>query len=137
MGVPFRLTPTMVSRKLLVLRFIYDYWAENGGSPSFGEIAAALDTNTSRVADAVHSLAAEQRIILLPGARGIRLPDVDEAIRRLRAAGYVVNEDARFAHPQTAAVRVMNTGLPLIPALDHIPAPGGGMADDDRSGQQG
>ena len=59
-----RLTPTMASRKNQVLSFICSYHAAHGEGPSISEIAEAVNCARSRA---------------------------QEAIRKLEAAGYIVN----------------------------------------------
>lgn len=90
-----KLTAEMASFRLLVLAFVRDYWDSVGASPSYGEIAAGLDSNRDRVRKAVKSLARDGLVLRTPGPRGIKLPSVrEEALRQLREMGFTVNEDA-------------------------------------------
>lgn len=108
-----RLTPAMASLRLLVLRFIREYLSDWGASPSYGEIAAALDTNRTRVRKAVKSLAEEGLLLRTPGPRGLALPDnLAEAVRLLKALGYAVD---------TAAFRVTHSPLQDETVLDYDP----------------
>lgn len=89
---PVRLSATMASQRLLVLNFVRDYIGRWGGSPSLGEIGRALDIDRSRVQRAIRSLAADGLILRTPGTRGLAMPDAEaEALRQLRALGWVVN----------------------------------------------
>jgi biotin operon repressor len=131
MGVPLRLSPTRASRKLLALEFIKRHFADRGDAPSFGEIAIALNTSRGRVSDIVHRLADEGKLILQPGHRGIRLPDLadqiseSDALRRLRELGYGIVLQAVYEVGT-------KTGLPGVEILDHIPdIETGGGGDDD------
>jgi Mn-dependent DtxR family transcriptional regulator len=56
---PRRLSPEMASFRLLVLACVREYIEANHDSPSYGEIAAALGSNRTRVRKAVKQLAAE------------------------------------------------------------------------------
>jgi len=108
-----RLTPTMASLRLLVLRFVRDYVSAWGASPSYGEIAAALETNRTRVRKAVKSLAGDGLLLRTPGPRGLALPDnLAEAVRLLGALGYAVRPIAYQA--------VTNTPLPDDFVLDYF-----------------
>lgn len=107
-----RLRPDMASFRLLVLAFLRDYIGRYQLSPSQGEIVNALDCSRTRVRNALRSLAKDQLIILGKGQRSISLPSMrDEAIRQLRAEGWVVDEDLRFAGP--------NSPLPAEPELTY------------------
>lgn len=88
-----RLTPTMVSRREQLLAFIRAYYAAHGVGPTITEMANALSCARSRVQDAVRKLEREQRVHRVPGkARGITpISGHEEAIRQLKAIGYVVN----------------------------------------------
>lgn len=104
-----KLTPTMASFRLLVLAFIRDYIALMGQSPSYGEIAAKLESNRTRVRKAVKSLVADGLLLRTPGPRGLALPSMrEEAVRQLRALGWHVDEDALLAHSPV-------TNPPLLP----------------------
>jgi hypothetical protein len=88
---PTKLTPSMASLRLLVLRFVRSYLSHWGASPSYGEIAAGLDTNRTRVKKAVRSLTADGMLLRRPGPRGLAIPDdVTDAVRLLKAHGYKV-----------------------------------------------
>lgn len=105
----------MASFRLLVLRFVRQYIADYGLSPSQGEIARALDATRTRVRDALKSLSADGLLLRTPGERGLRLPDEREAaLQTLRALGYRVEGDAVTG----AVVRPVST-LPGGPELDY------------------
>lgn len=117
------LSPVMASKALQALSFIERYYAVHGIGPSLSEIAATLNSNRSRAQDIVRRLAREGRIHHVPGQpRGIRPVTADEeALRRLRAAGYIVT----------------NAGLPLVAVLDHVPRPSGDPGTLGDLGQHG
>ncbi len=107
--VPVKLTAEMASFRLLVLAFIRDYWCSVGASPSYGEIAAGLDSNRDRVRKAVKSLHRDGLVLRTPGPRGIKLPSVlEESVRQLRELGWRVDEDLQEA-------RAPVTNPPLLP----------------------
>ncbi len=115
-----KLVPEIVSFRLLVLRFVQDYWAAMGASPSYGEIAAKLSSNRSRVCRAIKRLAADRLLIIIPGPRGLRLPEArDAALRELRALGWSVDEDIKLARAPASKLTLLTT-----PALDYKPEPG-------------
>ena len=117
-----RLKPEMASQRLLVLQFVRRYIADWGYSPSQGEIAAGLDIHRSRVRRAIRSLVRDGLLIRNAGSRGLALPDAAaEAIRQLRALGWVVN-------PTEESV-IKATLLPPA-ALDYPGSAGDGEADD-------
>lgn len=125
----------MTARKHLVLAFIKRYFATHGESPTLGEIAEGANTNRTRVHAAVRRLELEEKVGRIPGkARGLTLPDSAErisladALLRLRAAGYIVDEDV-FRVDSI----VTNTMLPPLPMLDHIAGTGTG---GDRHGNE-
>ena len=108
-----RLKPEMASRRLLVLAFVREYFARWGSSPSYGEIAAALATNRSRVRDAVRQLVRAGQLLRVPGPRGLILPDIrDQALRQLRELGWHVDDGARTVTHSTLLAR---------PPLDYQP----------------
>ncbi len=89
-----KLRPEMASFRLLVLAFVSEYISRYKVSPSQGEIRHALDTDRSRVRNALRSLEKDGLILRRPGERGLALPSVrDEAIRQLRQLGFTVDED--------------------------------------------
>lgn len=99
-GSPDRLTPTMASFRLLVLAFVREYIGLTGHSPSYGEIAAKLNSNRTRVRKAVKSLSEEGLLLRTPGPRGLTLPSMrQEAIRQLRQLGWQIDEDNLHAEP--------------------------------------
>lgn len=117
MGVEYRLSPTMASRRAQALRFITAYIEANAISPSYDEIKEALDVGKSRARELVAALAAEGRIIRVRGEpRSITLPSIrDAAIRELRAAGYIVDEDIGRVTPprhQSATADAARARLP-------------------------
>lgn len=99
-----RLKPEMASFRLKVLGFVRAYLAEHGGSPSYGEIAAALQSNRQRVKKSVHRLVNAGQLTRRPGHRGLGLPD--------QAGGW--------AGPDAGA-GVTNRPLPVPVDLDYIP----------------
>lgn len=114
MDETLRLQPAMASRKLLVLSFIRSYIARWGGSPSIAEIAEGTGSSRDIVRHSLRILTAEKLILRRKGARGIFLPDrLAEALRELRKAGYIVDDDIVRGLPP-----------PLIPELDFEPASG-------------
>ena len=107
-GGRLRLSPEMASLRLLVLKFVRDYWDQWGDSPSYGEIAAAIGRSRKTVKHCVISLAADGLLIRTPGPRGLSLPDAtQEALQLLRKQGWAV------AGPHS----------PLLPpdTLDYVP----------------
>lgn len=140
-----RLSPTMASRKLQVLAFIRAYHARHGVGPSLSEIAAAVDTNKSRVQDAIRKLEREGRVHREAGkARGVRPAEShEEALRILQAEGWTINPDRlQLLSPLplldldpdgrlviTDPV-VTNSSLPPDPARAH-----GAGQSDERDGQ--
>lgn len=98
------LSPTMVSRRLLVLAFVQEYIGRWGTSPSYGEIARGCQTNTTRVKEALRSLVREGQLLRKPGARGLALPDQrDAAVRMLRELGYLVYDERAVTNPTLLA----------------------------------
>ena len=118
----------MASLRLLVLAFVRRYITEWGASPSYGEIAAALDTSRTNIHWAVRSLASDELILRRPGPRGLALPEMrEEALRVLRGLGWVVMVDeGHVLPPLDRAGAVTNPILPGMPVLDYIPQPDGG-----------
>lgn len=78
-----RLSPEMASFRALVLGFVRSYLTEWGQSPSYGEIAAGLGSNRTRVKRAVVSLERAGLLLRTPGTRGLALPDEIERARQL------------------------------------------------------
>lgn len=110
-----RLRPEMASFRLLALRFVRQYIADYGMSPSQGEIARGLDATRTRVRDALKSLAADGLLLRTPGERGLRLPDEREAaLQTLRALGYRVEGEV----VTDEGARPVST-LPAGPELDY------------------
>ena len=123
MADPPRLSPTMVSRKLLILDFIRRYIAEWRQGPSLGEIAADQGISRPNVLKHVRTLTREGELVRRPGPRGIALPDRQQVAKeQLRADGWIVDDDALRAVP-ASALRVTDWQLHLIPELSHIPSP--------------
>lgn len=136
---PDRLSPDMASFRLLVLGFVRDYIGRLGESPSYGEIAARLNSNRSRVRRAVKSLAADELLLRSPGARGLALPSLrDAAIRQLRDLGFTVDVDFSSIRPPGGPV----TNPPLLPPAEltypkqtkHGDGDGGSGAAGNRTG---
>lgn len=120
--------PEMASLKLLVLKFVTEYIQQWHGSPSLGEIGAALGTNRTRVRRALRTLVAEGQLMRVPGPRGLSLPDDEPvAVRQLRARGWTINPGTRTATPPRssgpASERKSVTNQPLLPPaeLDYVP----------------
>lgn len=133
-GAPARLVPEMSSRRLQVLAFVRDYIARMGGSPSYGEIAAGIGTNRTRVKEAVRSLAREGLLLRRPGARGLALPENQAAaIATLRALGWVVDEAIGCA-VDLRARRVTDPTLLGLPVLGYCRTTAG---DEDGHGSEG
>lgn len=142
MTVNYRLSPTMVSRKLQALRFIKEYFAEFGKSPSLGEIGNALGVSRQRAAELVQQLETDKDIVRKPGGRGILLTEPalmlsrSDALLILQAAGWKVRVDGRHLGLPTDAFGypLTDCGLPLLPELDHIPDVSGENSDDRTDG---
>ncbi|WP_119083094.1 hypothetical protein [Altererythrobacter sp. B11] len=117
----------MASFRLLVLAFVREYFAGHSASPSYGEIAAALDSNRTRVRKAVKSLERDGMILRSAGPRGLKLPSVrDEAVRQLRELGWQVDEDLCQATPA-----VTKGALPPRVVLDYPSARSDGGANGE------
>lgn len=118
-GRPLRQRPEMVSQRLLVLKFVRDYIGQWGYSPSYGEIAAALDTNRTRIKRAIRSLERDQLLLRTPGPRGLALPnDEQAALRQLRSLGWQIDEKGQFVSVGPDGTK--RTLLPP-PELDYRP----------------
>lgn len=94
-----RLSSTMTSRRLQVLAFVRGYIMSRGGSPSVSEIAAGVGCGATRVKQHLRSLIDQGALLRKPGppgtGRNLLLPDQrDEALRVLRALGWIVNPSA-------------------------------------------
>ncbi|WP_066651773.1 MULTISPECIES: Lrp/AsnC family transcriptional regulator [Sphingomonas] len=134
-----RLRADMASRKLIVLGFVTRYLSDHPGSPSYGEIARGCGISRSAAKRIVRRLEIDEKLVRGHGARrGIMLPSTrDAALAQLRAAGYVVDEDARrIAIPGT------KTTLPRVPELSDSARMGrdtggasGGFDDRHQSGR--
>ncbi|WP_328277717.1 LexA family protein [Sphingobium sp.] len=139
-----RLSPTMASRKNQVLAFVRLYWNAHSVGPSISEIARAVGCARSRAQKLVTKLVREGHLHRIDGmTRGVRPASVlEEALRQLREAGYVVNDDV-IAPPAGAmplididdagalVVRGGWTNAPLPPdrARAQRAAPSGGERD--------
>lgn len=87
-GEALRLVPEMASFRALVLDFVRSYLTRWGQSPSYGEIAAGLDSNRTRVKRAIVSLEREGLLLRRKGTRGLALPDeIAKARQLLERAG--------------------------------------------------
>lgn len=83
-----QLSPDMACFRALVLAFVGEYIAQWQISPSYGEIAARLETSRTRVKKAVRSLIDDRLLYRIEGPRGLRLPTQHEdAMRILRERG--------------------------------------------------
>lgn len=130
LNAPFRIAATASSRRLHALSFIKSYWAEHGGSPSFGEIAAALRSDRPTVSRIVQSLDRSGDIIRASGSRrGILLPDkldqvtTADALLILRRRGWSINGEAGSAIVMSSVVSVppvTSPQLELPPELNDI-----------------
>lgn len=130
---PYKLSPDMVSRPLIVLRFIRDYISEWGQSPSRGEIANGCDITRSAARNAIRSLEAKGMIIRTGGERGLRLPSEKEgAVRTLKALGWEVFEGEEAAAPPDQGPI---SPLPGPIVLDYPGSAGSG--DGNAKGEQG
>ena len=132
-GPALRLSPEMASFRLLVLKFVRAYIGEWGCSPSYGEIAAALDSNRTRVRKAVKSLVRGGLLLRQAGERGLALPaEAETAKRVLRALGWRIDERG---HAAAAPV----TKRPLLPppALDYPPIHGEKAQQGEADGHPG
>ena len=119
---PPRLRPDMASLRLLALDFVRRYIGQWGASPSYGEIAAGLDTNRTRIRKAVKSLAADGLLLRTPGARGLALPETREnALHVLRSLGWTVDASARAVAAPGVDPVVTNMPLQAPPLLDYVP----------------
>lgn len=115
-----RLSPAMASFRALVLGFVRGYLTEWGQSPSYGEIAAGLGSNRTRVKRAVVSLEKAGLLLRTPGTRGLALPDeIERARLTLERAGML---------PAPPGPSVTNRTLLPPPALDY-------PARDDQPGE--
>jgi biotin operon repressor len=124
-----RLTPAMASLRLLVLRFVRQYLTSWSASPSYGEIAAALGTNRTRVRKAVKSLSVDGLLLRTPGPRGLILPDdLTEAARLLALHGYRVEPAAHR--------RVTHSPLQDDPVLDYFPGGSAGARGNEGGGSE-
>lgn len=124
MGIEFRLSPAMVSRKLQVLAFAKSYFVAWGRGPSYGEIAGAFDISRSHAKGLVRLLIADGTIAREAGSRrGITFPDlvgrvtVADALLVLRSEGWRVDRDILSADPGQCT----NETLPGRPEIEHIP----------------
>lgn len=129
LGTQRRLTPAMASFRLLVLDFVRTYIAEQGASPSYGEIAAGLDCSRTQVKRAVKSLVRDKLLLQGDRARSLAIPEAkDEAIRALVGLGYRIDENSR-----TIAEPVTDPPLLPPPSLTYDPDIDG---DTERSGDE-
>jgi len=115
-----RLTPTMASFRLLVLDFVRAYLETNGASPSYAEIAAALDCSRTRVKHAIRSLVRVKLLLQGDSPRSLAMPTQhDAAIRALVGLGYRIDETARtIAEPVTDPPLLPTSALTYPPLVD-------------------
>lgn len=119
---PLRLTPLARSRRILALEFIRRYFRQFGCSPSFGEIAAALDIPQPRVGAIVRELVRQGAITHTAGQRrSIVLPmpldnqsDTDVLLEAQRR-GFIVNP---AGDPFTVLGGVSNLSLHNLRAMN-------------------
>lgn len=122
------LRPDMASLRLLVLAFVREYIERFHASPSYGEIAARLNTNRTKIKKAVRSLTADGLLLRVPGPRGLTLPTVrDECVRQLRELGWSVDTGV-----EVASLPVTKRTLFDTPALDYDPQRSGGQANGEQ-----
>jgi SOS-response transcriptional repressor LexA len=122
---PLRLSPEMASFRGLVLQFVASYIKSWGQSPSYGEIAAATNSNRTRVKRAITSLERAGLLLRRKGTRGLSLPDqVEQARRTLERAGMPLPQDNR----------VTKATLLPPPALDYPSAARRSARGQDRDG---
>lgn len=144
----YRPSAIVRSRRVLALDFIRRFFIVHGSSPSFGEIASALDVPRQRAAAIVRHLADGGEIGWTRGlARSITLPRrlasfaTDELLLELQDRGYfaelrpVVEPIATLA--VTALVQgVSNQELHLIDQIDHLDISTAGDGDDGDGGSR-
>lgn len=125
-----RLSPEMGSRKLQVLEFVRGFYLMRGTGPSISEVARAVDCARSRAQKLVTKLVHEGHLHRIDGmTRGVRpATALEDALRELRAAGYIVNEDvlaidlpAQLLDVDDSGALIVRHGwtnapLPLLPA---------------------
>lgn len=127
-----------------MLAFVRLYWSAHSVGPSISEIARAVDCARSRAQKLVTKLVSEGHLHRIDGiARGVRPASVlEDALRQLREAGYIVNDDV-IAPPMDAMPLIdlneagalvvrggwTNAPLPLDPARAQRAAPSGGERD--------
>lgn len=117
----YRLTPTMRSRKLQVVRFVEDYVARWGQWPSYREIGEAMGIERLTARDAVKRAVRDGLLQRAPGSRrgqpiAARLIDPTPAVllHDLGSAGVIVMETTeRGGEPTFCA-------LPVSPPFRHI-----------------
>lgn len=127
-----RLSPAMVSFRLLVVGAVREYIAEHGASPSYAEIAAKVGSSRDRAKKAIVSAARAGLLVKVPGPRGLSLPSAhEEALRQLKGMGYIIDDSSKVVRVPGAE----GADLPLLPPaeLDYIPPSTG---RDMRDGQE-
>ncbi|MGB7407173.1 MAG: hypothetical protein WA908_01590 [Pontixanthobacter sp.] len=126
-----RLSPQMVDFRLLVLSFVRDYIGRWRSSPSYGEIANALDSNKTRVRKAVKSLVGDGMLHRTPGPRGLSLPSMrEEALQLLRREGWQVDGSDADAARAGVTDRTLSPPQPSpYPTLD-FPRDGTSLSHD-------
>ena len=108
-----RLTPTMSSRKTMVLDFVTTWIGAHPGSwPSLLMIGRGTGISKERAAAIVRQLVKDKRILRRPGTKGgLMLPgELDKALHLLRAAGAIIDSD--FA---CALAPLTFSTLPMLP----------------------
>lgn len=116
-GASMRLTPEMVSRKLLALHFVRTYLARHGVGPSLGEIGAGVGVSRQRAQWYVKQLEAGGYVTRTPRApRSIRLA----ARAELGAHAGVAGQGGAGAGEARALTHM---GLPMLPTLLHASSP--------------
>lgn len=135
-----RLTQQMASRKFQVLDFMRRYCTAHGGNPSLSEIAAACNTNKSRVQDAIRKLEREGLVERIAGmARGVSpVSDHDLVLRQLAADGYVINPpgQALLDLDDAGHLTVTKTGLPPRVARAHDASAAGASYGEKEQGRE-
>ncbi len=128
-----QLHPEMTSFRLQLLAFIRGYIGEWQRSPSYGEMAAALDVSRDRIKKSVKSLARDGLLLRTPGPRGLALPEQrEEALKLLAELGWQVNP-VEMTVGQAASLYPLGDRPPLDYVSGHGQEQGGAEAQGDKS----
>lgn len=136
MGSVVPLTPTMSSRKALVLDFVTRWLGDHpGSSPSLSMIAAATGTHKKGAWDLVDALVHERKLLRGPRGRpgtprALMLPTtLERAKAELAATGWIIDDAVRWAGPPERAVTFPT--LPLLAAPGQTAGDGFGWSGGD------